>query len=232
MDPFWISEIEDRKGEKVLYINPLPEKCCTFDCVFCPIEERTINKTEQSFFFEGTKAMLEKLEVILKENKVDKIYILPDGEGLANAELPAIILLAKQAGCKLRIITNGYILNHPLYKDIMLQCDEVIGELMTVREEDFQRLQRPLEGYTLQDYVNNMHQFRKAFKGMFDLSITLLKNYSDDKQALDFFKSAVCLLKPSNIYVETPEEGKLKQAFGVEQEIVDKFKSELEACIR
>lgn len=227
MNPFWISEIAERNGEKTLYINPLPDKYCTFDCVFCPIEARTIKKTEDSFAFEGTADFFKKLEDVLKTSHVDKVYILPDGEGLANKDLEAIIHLIKSHGCKVRIITNGYILNNPSYTDIMKQCDEVIGELMTVTEKDFHKLQRPIESYTLSAHVSNMAAFRESYKGVFDLSITLLKNYSDSDAALEFFKAAVRKINPDHVFVESPDEGKLQQAFGVDETVIEAFKEAL-----
>lgn len=227
MKPFWISEIVERYGERTLYVNPLPAKYCTFDCVFCPIEERTSIKTQDSFCFDETADFLLELESILKKGDIDKLFICPDGEGLANADLKEIVNLAKVSGCKVKIISNGYILNYPKYKETLLMCDEVIGELMTVTEEDFQRLQRPIEGYTLKAYLDNMESFRKDYKGEFNLSVTLLKNHSDSETALDFFKDAVFRLSPNNVYIETPDEGKLQQAFGVDEEIVEHFKAEL-----
>jgi wyosine [tRNA(Phe)-imidazoG37] synthetase (radical SAM superfamily) len=227
MKPFWVSEVLERHGEKTLFVNPLPEKICTFDCVFCPILERTAHKTEDSFHFEGIESLLLEIKSVLMNNTIEKVFIMPDGEGLANRDLESIIKLVKSFGCRVKIITNGYILNHPAYKPLMLSCDEVIGELMTVTEEDFQRLQRPIAGYTLKAYVDNMTAFRQDYKGEFNLSITLLKNHSDSKAALDFFKEAVKRIKPDHVYVETPDEGKLQQAFGVDDATIDKFRSEL-----
>jgi wyosine [tRNA(Phe)-imidazoG37] synthetase (radical SAM superfamily) len=227
MKPFWVSEVQERYGEKTLYVNPLPEKICTFDCVFCPAQERTINKTDNSFHFKETEVLLQEIESILKSTAVDTVFIMPDGEGLANEDLESIINLIKSYHCKVKIITNGYILNHPKYKQLMLKCDEVIGELMTITEEDFQKLQRPINGYTLKAYVESMAAFRQAYSGEFNLSVTILKNYSDSERALDFFKDAIKLLMPKHVYIETPEEGRLQQAFGVDEAIIEKFKSEL-----
>jgi wyosine [tRNA(Phe)-imidazoG37] synthetase (radical SAM superfamily) len=72
-----------------------------------------------------------------------------------------------------------------------------------------------------------MAAFRQAYSGEFNLSVTILKNYSDSERALDFFKDAIKLLMPKHVYIETPEEGRLQQAFGVDEAIIEKFKSEL-----
>jgi len=227
MKPFWVSEAIERNGLKTVYINPLPEKYCTFDCVFCPLEQRTAMKTELSFHFEETAELLIELEDRLRNNSVDAVFIMPDGEGLANGDLALIYELVKRYGCKAKIISNGYILNNPLYKKILLQFDEVIGELMTTNEEDFHSLQRPMEGYSLKSYVENMAAFSRDYSGEFNLSITLLKNYSDNEAALRFFKEAARMINPSNIYIETPEEGKLQEAFGVDAATIERFNTEL-----
>jgi hypothetical protein len=42
MKPFWVSEIEENHGEHILYVNPLPEKLCTFDCVFVQLRKEPL----------------------------------------------------------------------------------------------------------------------------------------------------------------------------------------------
>lgn len=33
------------------------------------------------------------------------------------------------------------------------KCDEVVGGIKVITEEDFQRIQRPIEGYMLTEYI-------------------------------------------------------------------------------
>ena len=102
-------------------------------------------------------------------------------------------------------------------------CDEVIGELSVTNETNFQKLQRPLEGYTLNEYVTNMREFRKWFKGKFILDITILKNYSDSDESIIKFKDMIAKISPDEIFFETANSPKLKDAFKVSDERLDQI---------
>ena len=43
------------------------------------------------------------------------------------------------------------------------RCDEVMGEIKVITEEHFQKIQRPIQGYTLDEYISRMddERFRK-----------------------------------------------------------------------
>lgn len=227
MKPFSISKTYEENNVRTVYINPLPDKYCSFDCVFCPLG-RTTHKTDTSYKFEGTEDFLIQLRNKLSGEKIDEVFINPAGEGLANSELGKVIGLIKSFGCRIKILSNGYVVNRKENQELLRLCDEVVVELMTVTEEDFQRLNRPLEGYTLKAYVDNMAAFNRSFDGQLTLSITLLKKYSDSEAALSFFRDAIDRIKPDKVYFETPEEEKLRKALGVDEETLDRFRKELE----
>ena len=58
-------------------------------------------------------------------------------------------------------------------------------------KEDFKKLQRPIEGYTLENYIENMVSFNKQYNGKFIFEITIIKKYNDDAshhyRKIDFF---------------------------------------------
>jgi wyosine [tRNA(Phe)-imidazoG37] synthetase (radical SAM superfamily) len=116
-----------------------------------------------------------------------------------------------------KIISNGYLFNRDEYKEILNLCDQVIGELAVTSEEHFRKIQRPLQGYTFEKYVSNMEKFNQQYGGKFILDITILKNYSDSNENVERFKKIIRRIKPDGIILQTPEEGELKEAFGVEE---------------
>ena len=216
MDSFSIGNLYEINGLKTVDINLLPENYCGFDCVFCPLG-RTIVKTNKIFHFEETKEFIKNLSVFLDNNQLELVFI-KNGESLANAKIDDVIKLIKNRDIKVRLLSNGYVLNNSEYRNILQMCDEVVGELAVTTEKDFQKLQRPLEGYTLEKYVTNMLEFRKWFKGKFILDITILKNYSDSYEAVEIFKSIISKLSPDAVFFETPDEEKFKGLFQISKE--------------
>lgn len=222
MNGFSMSKIYEDRGLRIIDIDPLPENYCSFDCVFCPLG-RTATKTDQSFYFPQTDEFIKILDLFLENNQIDLVFINPNGEALANVQLLEIINLIHGHGCKVKLLGNGYLLNNPAYKEILHLCDEIIGELAVTREDYFQKLLRPLPGYTLSQHVKNMQLFRDTYKGKFILDITILKNYSDSPEAIQDFLMLIRQLHPDELEVETPDGESLKGAFEISPEKLDEI---------
>lgn len=225
MEGFSIGKVyEDEFGVKTVDINPLPANYCSFDCVFCPLG-RTVVKTDKSFKFKETEEFKKTLEEFLNKENVDMVFINPDGESLANKELIDIVNIIKAKGKKVRLLSNGYIFNNEEYREVLEQCDEVIGELSVVEEEDFKKLLRPLKEYSLSDYIHNMCNFRAWFKGKFILDVTILKNYSNGEEQVKKLNNMIKKIKPDEVFFGTPDGGKLGEAFGVSLERLEEIKN-------
>lgn len=227
MDPFSISEIYlNEHNERVIHINPLPENCCTFDCVFCPLGKTKV-KTDEPLDFNETEDFLTRLEDVLKNKDMDLVFIDPDGDMFAQGRVSEIVQMIKEHDLKVRIISNGYLFNRVENRPVLNMCDEVIGELAVTKEEDFQKLQRPLPGYTLEELVSNMAKFNSQYQGQFILDITILKDYSDSDADIERFKKFIRQIRPDELDVHTPTKEPLGSAFGIDsamlQEITDQL---------
>lgn len=220
----------DENMDKVVDINPLPENYCSFDCVFCPFG-RTQVKMDQTFDFKEMDVFLGDLEELLKDKTIDVVFINPNGESLANERILDVIQLIKKHAVKVKILSNGYVFNRQEYKEALNLCDHVIGEFAVTNEEHFQKLQRPLQGYTFEKYVSNMEKFNKQYKGTFVLDITILKNYSDSNENVEKFKEIIRRIKPDEIIVQTPDEGELKEAFGINAARLKEIENQLNRII-
>ena len=224
MEAFSISDVYvDIEGDKVIDINPLPKNCCNFDCVFCPFGKTDL-KTEIRHHFPGTKDFIKKLDEFLMKNKVDKVFINPEGEALYNTELPIIIELIKSYGANIKILSNGYIFSNAEYFNILKDLDEVIGELVVVNQKDFRKLQRPINGYTIEKYINSMADFSNKFEGKFIISVNILKNYNDSRKDLKEIKKVLKRINPDTIYLETQDEDRFKDQFAVSKEKLNEVK--------
>jgi wyosine [tRNA(Phe)-imidazoG37] synthetase (radical SAM superfamily) len=174
MGGFSYKDIYIEEGKRVLEINILPEKYCNFDCIFCPIG-RSKNKVDTQKSFDEIDRSLIELESRIENTKAELVFINSKGEALVNEKIIDVINLIKGKGLPVKLLSNGYILNRPEYKEIANVCEEVIGEIKVISNEDFQKIQRPIEGYTFEEHISNMKAFREQYKGKFILEITILK---------------------------------------------------------
>lgn len=207
----------------ILKINILPDKVCTYDCIFCPIGRG--KKTDEVQEFNNFDEIIKELENIINTNSIDLVFINSKGEALLHSKIKGIIQFIKSKNIKIRLLSNGYILNE--FKEITNLCDEVTGEIKAIKETDFKKLQRPVEGYTIDDLIKNMAEFKKQYQGKFILNITILNTINNDEESLDKIKSAINTIKPNEIVIETEEDERFIKKYGISEQEMAAIKNKL-----
>jgi wyosine [tRNA(Phe)-imidazoG37] synthetase (radical SAM superfamily) len=227
LGPMGVKKIfTDSENRKVMEINVLPSKYCTFKCVFCPIGQ-TGEQTEEAFRFKETAPFLLSVAERIDAEKPDVLFINSMGESFANDQLEEIIAIAKGKNVQVSLYTNGFPLGNPEFARIASLCDEVSGEIKAVNEPSFQKLQRPLPGYSLETYLKNMTRFRESYKGRFTAYVTLIKGANDDPDSVQWIRKALLLLNPTTVVFETFTDEKFGKAFGIPEERLEKIKQAL-----
>ena len=226
MNNFTYKDIYIEDGKKVLEVNVLPEKYCNFDCIFCPIG-RSKNKIDTQRSFDKIEDSLNELGNIINKKKPELIFINSKGEALVNDKISDIIDFIKLRGIPVRLLSNGYLLGKDEYINIANKCDEIIGEIKTITEEDFQKVQRPIEGYNLEEYISNMVKFNKQYKGRFIFEITIIKEYNDSDESIDKIKNIIKEINPSKIIVVRMEDYIFKKKLGISDERFAEISNEL-----
>lgn len=214
MGGFSYKDIYIEDGRRVLEVNILPEKHCNFDCIFCPIG-RSQNKVDTQKSFDKIDSSLIELENMIDNTKAELIFINSKGEALVNDKIGDIVDLIKVKGLPVRLLSNGYLLGRDEYIKIANKCDEVIGEIKVITEEDFQKVQRPIEGYTLKEYISNMVSFNKQYKGEFIFEITIIKGYNDDEESIRKIKDIIEEIAPNKIIIARMEDERFKKKLGI-----------------
>ncbi len=225
MNLFKYKDIYVEDGKNVLEVNVLPEKYCNFDCIFCPIG-RSSNKTDEVQKFDNLKECISELEQKIESTSPDMVFINSAGEALVHSGIDEIVKSIKSKGILVKLLSNGYLLNDAKLRAIAKKCDEVIGEIKVVNEVDFQKLQRPINGYTLEDHVFNMVMFNDTFKGKFILEMTIIKGYNDTDEAVEKMAKMIKMIKPDEVIVVTMD-GIFEKKLGVSEEVLRNIKSKL-----
>ena len=129
--------------------------------------------------------------------------------------------------CKVKLLSNGYLLGKQDYKEIANLCDEVIGEIKTINEDDFQKIQRPYKDYTLNEYINSMAFFKSQYRGDFILEITILKGYNDNNDSIQKLKKIIQKISPDKIEIKKEEDKRLKKRLAITDERLSEIKKEI-----
>jgi wyosine [tRNA(Phe)-imidazoG37] synthetase (radical SAM superfamily) len=226
MSGFSYKDIYMEDGRRVLEINVLPEKYCNFDCIFCPIG-RSKNKVDTKMSFDEIDSSLIELGNRIESTKAELVFINSKGEALVNDKIGDIIDFIKAKGLPVRLLSNGYLLGRDEYMKIANKCDEVVGEIKTITEKDFQKVQRPIEGYTLAEYISNMASFSKQYKGKFLFEITIIKGYNDNEESIQKIKNIIKEISPDKIIVARMEDERFKKKLGITDERFEEISNAL-----
>jgi len=227
---FTYKAVYQEAGRRVLEVNVLPEKRCNFDCVFCPIG-RSHHQGDTPQAFEGTAEAIRGLERHLASLKPDLVFINAMGEALVNDRIGDIVSCVKAQGAQVRLLSNGYMLGVEACRLIANRCDEVIGEIKVAKEADFQKVQRPMAGYTLERHIENMASFRRQYPGTFILEVTLLKGYNDSPAAVETTLDYIRRISPHRLRVERMTDPRFTAKLGVADDRFDEIRRALEAAV-
>lgn len=231
MSAFDYKDIYVKEGKRILEVNLLPEKYCNFDCIICPIG-RSKNQVDTQRTFDTDSDIYKELEQVMLDSKPDLFYINSKGEAFINDKLMSIIEFVKSKGIPVRLLSNGYLLGKEQYMKIANECNEVIGELKVLTESDFQKVQRPIIGYTLDEYINNMIAFRQQYKGIFIFEVTIMKGYNDDNASIEKLKKIIQQLCPDQLQVVRLYEEVFQKKLGITEERRKEIESQLQLVMQ
>lgn len=226
MNNFTYKDVYIEEGKKVLEVNILPEKHCNFDCIFCPIG-RSKNKVDTQKSFDEIDISLAELNKKIDETKAELVFINSKGGAFINDKILDIIDFIKNKGVSVRLLSNGYLLGREEFIKIANKCDEIVGEIKVITEEDFQKVQRPIDGYTLEKYINNMISFNKQYKGRFIFEVTIIKGYNDDEESVKKLKEVIKQISPDKIIVARMDDDIFKKKLGISDEKFKEISQEL-----
>lgn len=185
------------------------------------------NKVDTLQSFDEMDSSLNELGRIIENTKAELVFINSKGEALLNDRIGDIVDIIKGKGLSVRLLSNGYLLGRDEHIKIANKCDEVVGEIKVIKEEDFQKVQRPIEGYTLKEYISNMVTFNKQYKGKFIFEVTIIKGYNDDEESIESIKNIIKGISPDKIIFERMEDEKFKKKLGISDERFEEILEEI-----
>lgn len=228
MDEFIYKAPYEEECKRILEVNILPETYCSFNCIYCPIDRKEDrHQTDEIQDLGDVTKALDDLGRRMEEDRIEEVFLNGHGESLLHQALPRIIDFIHQKGAAVRLLSNGYLLHRPEYQAVANRCEAVIGELKNAADAGFQKSQRPLSGYTLEQYTANMKAFRAQYHGRFIFEVTIVKGYNDDEKSVAFLERVVKELHPDNLAV-IPIDEPFQKVLGVGEDRLEAIRKRLE----
>lgn len=232
--------VPSRRLGRSLGIDLVPHKICTYDCIYCQIGNTT-DKTLIRKEYAPVREILVEVKCFLKEetSSIDHLSLSGSGEPTLHSEISSVIEGIKAiTSIPIAVITNGSLFSEERVRQDLLRANIVLPSLDAVSSEVFTRINRPRPGFSIEEVIEGLVQFRRVYKGQIWLEILFCKGVNDGKEELLKMKKEVERIQPDRIHLNTvvrppsekwvlaldeAEMEKIKDFFGEKAEIISQF---------
>ena len=217
---FAFGPVPSRRLGRSLGINNIPPKTCSYSCVYCQLGRTSQLIADRQAFYkpkEIFKEVKRKVdEAISRNEKIDYLTFVPDGEPTLDINLGKEISLLRQIGIPIAVLTNASLLWREDVREDLLEADLVSLKVDAVNQALWMKINRPHKSLSLNKILDGIVSFAETFEGAI-ISETMLIDkieYDDELREIAVFLKELDRLEKAYIAVPTrpPTEGWVKPA--------------------
>jgi wyosine [tRNA(Phe)-imidazoG37] synthetase (radical SAM superfamily) len=200
--------VPSRRLGKSLGINNIPPKTCTYSCIYCQLG-RTNNMTIKRQAFYKPENILREVEkkvheVYLRNEGIDYLAFVPDGEPTLDINIGEEINLLKRIGIPIAVITNASLLWLDEVKENLMEANFVSLKIDAVNQDLWKNINRPHKDLKLNIILEGIKEFTKMFKGTIVSETMLINNIKYDYELKEIASFLAELSKLDKAYVAIP----------------------------
>ncbi|MGQ9639947.1 MAG: radical SAM protein [Candidatus Bathyarchaeia archaeon] len=201
--------VPSRRLGKSLGINHVPAKTCSYSCVYCQLG-KTLNMTTERQVFYKPEDILHEVkrkveEAVSRNEKIDYLTFVPDGEPTLDINLGEEISLLKQLETSIAVLTNASLVGREDVKEDLLEADFVSLKVDAVSENLWRKINRPHKNLKLNEVLEGIVKFVKKFKGTIVSETMLIDGiyYGDEFERIAEFLGQLKKLEKAYIAIPT-----------------------------
>ncbi len=186
---FAFGPVPSRRLGMSLGVNNVPQKICTYSCVYCQLGRTTKLSIERKAFYDVEKIVSDVIRRVreVKDNGgiIDYITIVPNGEPTLDANLGRLIkeIKDKEPNIPIAVITNASLMWREDVRTDLISADLVSVKIDAVSEFIWKKVNRPHIDLNLDLILKGIRIFSREFKGKL-ISETMLINSIDYSEEL------------------------------------------------
>ena len=192
-----------------LGIDVVPSLTCTFDCVYCQLG-KTKNKVRDwtDIKFPSTEKILKNVKHnIEKYSTLDFITISGSGEPTLNPDLGEIAeRIRALTNIPLALITNSSLLTYEYVLSNVKKFDIVMPSLDAGDNKTFKTINRPAEGFNMNEITKAIKRLRQESKGEIWLEVMLIKGRitNASSESIANITKKVSEILPGMVFLNSP----------------------------
>jgi wyosine [tRNA(Phe)-imidazoG37] synthetase (radical SAM superfamily) len=200
--------VPSRRLGRSLGINNIPPKICSYACVYCQLGNTLKMEIERRAFYSPSeiyKSVEQRVkQVISKEEPIDYLAFVPDGEPTLDINLAKSIDLLKQLNIPIAIISNSSLIDREDVRSDLLKADWVSLKIDAGNKALWQKIDRPHGKLNFEQMLNGLYNFRENFNGILATETMLIDGLNDSEEAVYEISKILENLKADITYLSIP----------------------------
>lgn len=178
----------------------LRNSICSFNCTYCQLGSIQVRTNTRQLFVPTEKVLGDLAGSAWR--KSDIITLSGSGEPSLALNMGEVIQEASAFTSKpVLVLTNGTLLHLPSVRQELGLADRVYLKLDAATEDGLRRVNRPVEGVTLERIVESASAFREDYEGKLALQMMFVHSNQRDVEA---FTELIRRIRPDEVQVNTP----------------------------
>jgi wyosine [tRNA(Phe)-imidazoG37] synthetase (radical SAM superfamily) len=200
--------VPSRRLGRSLGINNIPAKTCPYSCVYCQLGKTVKMTTERQAFYKPEdifKEVKRKANEAFSRNEgIDYLTFVPDGEPTLDLNLGKEISLLKQIGISIAALSGASLIWRDDVKEDLLEANLVSLKVDAVSEDLWRTVNRPHRSLRLDMILDGVTEFAKKFKGAIISETMLIDSINYENEIEKIAEFLRHLKKLDKAYIAIP----------------------------
>ena len=202
---FVFGPIASRRLGVSLGVDLVPPKTCPLDCVYCEAG-KTTDLTRERREYVPVDKVLEELDAVLsKHPKLDYVTFSGSGEPTLNSRIGDVVRFVKKnyPEYPLCLLTNAMLFGDEQLLADIVGVDLVVPSLDGSNAEEFEKINRPVPGFSFERFVDDLERFTKSTKSKVDLELFIVPGVNDSDASISRFVELIKRLRVDLVQLNT-----------------------------
>jgi len=187
-----------------LGIDLMPQKTCTYDCIYCQIMINTTCKTTERKEWVPLEEVIKQVRKKITCQPLDTITITGCGEPTLYSRLGELIeYLKNMTDTKISVLTNGSLLWIPEVRNELVNADIVMPNLDAFDDATFHKINRPHKNICFKTMIEGLIEFGEMYNQEYWLEIFLLEDITANESHIEKLVSIANRISPDLIQLNT-----------------------------
>jgi len=196
--------VSSRRFGRSLGVDVIPRKLCTLDCVYCEVGRTDQRGSARKEYVATDRILGELREALPLYPDLNCVTYSGSGEPTLHARLGELIRSTVSLTTHpVVVLTNGTLLWREDVRQDLLAADVVCPSLNAVSEDIFRRINRPHPRLSAALVLGGLIEFRKVFRGQYDLEILFVHGLNDSEEEIGLLREACERIRPDRIHLNT-----------------------------